>query len=157
MKTNREILEFYLKPECIDQVFLCWNEPHRKFHTEEHLDQVLASLAVQKQQFNIDETAWDALVLCAYLHDIVYVPGEKNNEEQSWDKAHPWFRNPKGALIPLVKDLILSTKSISGKKTGLQQIFENADCWGLIHWNFDQILRYEEKIFQEFQRFPFDK
>ncbi|WP_018348816.1 HD domain-containing protein [Longispora albida] len=56
-----------------------WGEPHRKYHTVEHLRAVLShvdTLAAHAQNA-------DAVRLGAWFHDAVYVPGQPGNEEDS--------------------------------------------------------------------------
>lgn len=151
MKAYSSILGEYVDEKLFRPILDCWDEPHRKFHTRHHLDNVLSALQTLKVNVESD-TAWDALVLAAFFHDIVYIPGAKDNEERSADKLMEMVKDPRGGVPLLAKDIILSTKDIK-QKEGIFEVFRNADCWGLIHWNFQQIMEYEDQIFKEFQRF----
>lgn len=127
-----------------------WREPHRKFHTEQHLSDVICGL--EKQRVSVKGKEWEALILAAYFHDIVYVPGGSDNEEKSAEKFDSLIVVKNNAVTSLARKIILDTKKL-GIKEGVFNVFQSADCWGLIHWNFEQILPYEERIFKEFQRF----
>jgi pantetheine-phosphate adenylyltransferase len=151
MKSNLSILEIYVGEKNINDVLTRWDEPHRKFHTRQHLDNVLCNLQRQKEEVTTD-TAWDALILAAFFHDAVYVSGAKDNEEKSAEMLMNMVLDTRGGVQLLAKDIILSTKEIE-KKEGIFNIFQKADCWPLIYYPFSDIMEYEDQIFKEFQRF----
>lgn len=135
-----------------------WEEPHRFFHTLGHLNSVLEGLTLQKSDVQ-SELEWEALILAAFFHDSFYVPGDKNNEVKSAKIMFSYigkelYNEP---AVRLAEKIILDTAELSKDKKGVFKIFQNADCWGLINWNFEDILPYEEKIFKEFRRFPWEK
>lgn len=56
-----------------------YGEPHRRYHDQRHLDEVLAAVDVL-----VDEAAdLDAVRWAAWFHDAVYEIGADDNEEQS--------------------------------------------------------------------------
>ncbi|WP_197466784.1 HD domain-containing protein [Tsukamurella pseudospumae] len=64
-----------------DDLLSRWNEPHRRYHTVDHLAGVLRGLddlAAAGAPFDRD-----AVELAAWFHDAVYVIGAPDNEEQS--------------------------------------------------------------------------
>ena len=151
MKTPLQILEHYTKKN-VGLVFDAWNEPHRVFHTKKHLEEVIRGLEIQKSD-KWWEYEWEASILAAYFHDIVYIPGAKDNEEQSVRRMEELLVVKDGRAVDLAKDIIRSTAKLACNKDYLFDIFQKADCRGLIEWNFEQILPYEDAIFKEFQRF----
>lgn len=153
MKFLIETLEQYVGR--VGRVLAAWDEPHRMFHNRDHLHAVLDGLVKQKADVN-SEVEWDALILAAYLHDSVYFPDRTDNEEASVELMMEVVLDKEHEVVRLAKDIILDTKKL-GKKTGVFNIFQTADCWGLIHYNFEDILLYEEQIFKEFQRFSWEK
>lgn len=154
--TFSEIVEKYTNIP-LENLIQKWNEPHRKFHKLEHLNAVLAGLTLQEEDVK-SEDDWDALVLAAFFHDSFYVPGDKQNEVKSVEIMNSFVRYElqDHPVVKLARDIILDTAQITENKTGLFNIFQKADCWGLIYWNFEDILPYEEKIFKEFQRFSWE-
>ncbi len=137
------------------EIFSFWEEPHRKFHTRNHLNDVLNYLS---KQYDIveNEMEWEALILAAFFHDVVYVPGEKDNEENSAKIMMDMVVDKTDSVVLLAKSIIIDTKQL-GKKEGIYNIFQTADCWKLIYGSFEDILPYEKCIFQEFQKFSWDK
>lgn len=155
--TFADIVEKYVIGS-IESVIEPWKEPHRFFHTLEHLNYVLKGLTLQKDDVE-SELEWEALVLAAFFHDSFYVPGDKANEVKSVEIMDAYVGNElhNDPSVRLARKIILDTAELSENKTKLFKIFQTADCWGLINWNFEDILPYEEKIFREFRRFPWEK
>jgi predicted metal-dependent HD superfamily phosphohydrolase len=61
------------------ELLLRWQEPHRRYHNEQHLASMLQHLDVLA-----DEAAdIDAVRLAAWFHDAVYEPGAEDNEDAS--------------------------------------------------------------------------
>ncbi len=151
---NLDILEKYVGVDGINKVMDAWNEPHRKFHTKTHLNRVLSVLNKRRDEVSTKTDDWDALVLAAYFHDIVYVPGDNHNEENSVDElAKIVLTEMAGSqVVRLAKELIISTKIIS-HKIGLEGLFQDADCDILLYGSMVELVEYEKQIFQEFQRF----
>lgn len=155
MKSNLSILELYVGENHINEILTMWNEPHRYYHSRKHLDDILKHLEGYKNGVYTD-TAWDALVLAAYLHDVVYIPGEKDNEEKSAEMLMKLVKDPMGGVPLLARDIILSTKDINPKDR-IFEIFRSADCWPLIYGTYEELLENELAIFKEFQKFSWDK
>jgi hypothetical protein len=70
--TFADIVEKYVIGS-IESVIEPWKEPHRFFHTLEHLNYVLKGLTLQKDDVE-SELEWEALVLAAFFHDSFYQP-----------------------------------------------------------------------------------
>lgn len=157
-----DIVEKYVTVP-VSKVIEHWNEPHRVFHTVEHLDGVLEALVIQRNNFRNcikSELEWEALVLAAFFHDIYYVPGDKDNEKKSVKIMNSYIKPglENEIAVRLAREIILDTANCpANKENGLFIIFQNSDCWGLINWSFEDILPYEEKIFKEFRRFSWEK
>lgn len=58
-----------------------YSEPHRRYHTIEHPARMLANAARFKIKLT-DEQIW-----AIWLHDLVYEPGAKDNEERSAEEG----------------------------------------------------------------------
>jgi predicted metal-dependent HD superfamily phosphohydrolase len=63
----------------LDDLLARWNEPHRHYHTAEHLANVLAVL----EQHADRASDPDAVILAAWYHDAIYDPQRVDNEEAS--------------------------------------------------------------------------
>jgi predicted metal-dependent HD superfamily phosphohydrolase len=61
------------------ELLLRWQEPHRRYHNEQHLASMLEHLDVLADE--ADDI--DAVRLAAWFHDAVYEPGAEDNEEAS--------------------------------------------------------------------------
>lgn len=157
-KMFADIVEKYVGVP-LNKIINHWDEPHRVFHTTEHLNGVLEALVIQRNDFRRSiksELEWEALILAAFFHDIYYVPGDKDNEKKSVKIMNSYIRSElyDEIAVGLAREIILDTANCpANKENGLFIIFQNADCWGLINWGFEDILPYEEKIFKEFRRF----
>jgi pantetheine-phosphate adenylyltransferase len=152
--TFADVIKKYV-PLPIDNILKRWREPHRFFHNVSHLNAVLTGLTLQKDKVKSDEE-WDALVLAAFFHDIYYFPGDKLNEINSTKIMLDYFVDFKlkdSPVVKLAEKIILDTAEISENKTGVFDIFQTADCWGLIYYRFEDILPYENAIFKEFQKY----
>lgn len=126
-------------------VIKAYDEPHRFYHTLEHIQDVLQNLN------NANLLKHDELFLTAIFHDIIYNPQSANNEEDSAsffiDAAKNTSLNQ--AQKEHVKQLILDTKHhIPSVEFSAE--FINADL-AILSSSFDKLITYEKQIFKEFQ------
>src|SRR6185503_19782333 len=91
-----------------------WREPHRRYHTVEHLAFMLD--VIDRDADLADDP--DAVRLAAWLHDAVYDPRAADNEERSVDLAVAALQSPQrdevARLIRLTNDL----KARTGDRNG---------------------------------------
>jgi predicted metal-dependent HD superfamily phosphohydrolase len=81
-----------------------YSEPHRHFHTIEHLNDVLGQVfELYKNSVDLPE-----MVMSAVFHDIIYDPQRKDNEEKSAELFEKCIDSKK---LPL-KMYLLSKKII---------------------------------------------
>jgi pantetheine-phosphate adenylyltransferase len=101
----------------------------------------------------ISDKQLNTYILAAFFHDIVYVPGKTDNEEQSvaWMKSviKPDI-DP--TMLDAVINIIMSTKCILNNPSWDVDIFQSADC-SVLSGDFATLVKYEHEIFKEFQRF----
>ncbi|NHA03230.1 adenylyltransferase/cytidyltransferase family protein [Mucilaginibacter sp. HC2] len=119
-----------------------YQEPHRFYHTLEHLDDIYNQLELKGLGDN------DILLLATVFHDIIYDPRSATNEEDSAAYFNEVFAGDQ-ALKDEVTQIILDTKSHQ-PKTELSRIFCDVDL-NILHQSFDKLLVYEQQIFKEFQ------
>lgn len=131
-----------------EDIILRWKEPHRYYHTLEHLEDLCT-------QFDCIENEEQRYVLycTALFHDIVYVPASPDNEEESvkilkqnLNEEHPHFR--------AIHDIILDTKD-HVPHSELSEIFCKADMKKISHSSIDELMDWDKKIFLEFQKFDY--
>jgi pantetheine-phosphate adenylyltransferase len=124
-----------------------YREPHRFYHTIEHLDALTQQLHNQGYGDN------DALLLATVFHDIVYNPTSSTNEEDSADYFNRVFTGDE-KLKAGVTGIILDTKTHQ-PQTELSKIFCDADL-DILNQPFAALMVYEHQIFKEFQFVDFN-
>lgn len=134
---------------------LMWNEPHRVYHNQEHLEEIL-SLIEDYKRVQVDPIDWwiDALIMTAFFHDAVYDPMSKTNEE---DSAALFFSmchdNPNmvDGFEDIVNGAILDTKDhTKTPSSSVSSIFLKMDLNGLINGSLSRMISDEQKIMREF-------
>jgi len=117
-------------------------EPHRFYHTLEHLDDICNQL--QKKGLGDN----DVLFLATVFHDIIYDPKSSTNEEDSASYFNKVFFGTQ-SLKDEVTAMILDTKSHQ-PQSELSAIFCEVDL-NILRQPFSKLLEYEQQIFKEFQ------
>ena len=127
-----------------DIVLNRYEEPHRFYHTTNHLLEVITQL---EKSSDFD----DELFLAAVYHDAIYLTQANDNEEQS---ANLFLKDAQ--LTKLTKtqqesvyQLILDTKThlASNNKS---KLLINADL-AILEQPFGKLIEYEHQIFKEYQ------
>ena len=119
------------------EVFKHYEEPHRFYHTLNHLEDIFQQLT---DRGLIDN---EALLLAAVYHDIIYDPKSATNEE---DSERYFTENFKGdeALKRGVSTMILDTKTHQSS-TALSAIFCEIDL-NILHQPLHKLIAYEHQI-----------
>jgi len=139
------------KESAIKHMRNAYNEPHRFYHNNDHL-QDLCTKIHRSPCINDSEKA--LLLIAAGYHDIVYDPKSKTNEKDSLEffikdaKESKYFNEE--PLIKIVSDIITSTASREKPKEYLAKTFWEFDNDILLQ-PFNVLLGYELKIYKEFQ------
>ncbi len=131
------------------EIINLYDEPHRFYHTLQHIQEVLKSLN------DADLLKHDELFLTAIFHDIVYHPKSRTNEE---DSADLFMKKAKDSSLTSeqkqhIKQLILDTKTHK-PTVKLSEEFIAADL-AIFNAPFGKLLNYETQIFKEFQSVDF--
>lgn len=92
-----------------------YGEPHRKFHTAEHLRHLFMGLRdfkafYDKQENQGVELDLDLMNWCICFHDWIYTPGDPDNEEKSADLSFGYLVRFGYARLDSVHQIILATK-----------------------------------------------
>ena len=117
-------------------------EPHRFYHTLEHLDDICSQL--EEKGFGDNDT----LLLATVFHDIIYDPKSSTNEDDSAFYFNQVFSGSQ-SLKDDVTQIILDTKTHQ-PQSELSTIFCEIDL-NILRQPFSKLLKYEQQIFKEFQ------
>ncbi len=126
------------------EVLLNYDEPHRFYHTTQHLLEVISNLTKQAD-------IADDVFLAAVYHDAIYNPKASDNEEQS---ANLFLQHAKNSNLTQdqknsVTQLIIDTKNhISSSDKSQQLITADLD---ILNQPLSKLIEYEHQIFKEFQ------
>jgi len=142
----KDILEKYLSPLTIFKLEEAWKESRRKYHSVDHLKQILQDL--EKKRRLVLPIHWDALVLAAFYHDVVYIPGHKDNEDKSLQIFMQTFKGDP-FMAKKIGEMIECTKSRKKPQDPLLRIFWDADNAGFIG-SYEKFFEIEKKIRAEF-------
>ncbi|MDX2173338.1 MAG: adenylyltransferase/cytidyltransferase family protein [Bacteroidota bacterium] len=126
------------------EILLNYEEPHRFYHTTQHLIEVITNL--NKHQVFDDE-----LFLAAVYHDAIYDPKANDNEEQSANLFIKHALNSKLSKhsIKEIEQLILDTKKHQASSDKSKQ-FIDADL-EILNQPLSKLIEFEHQIFKEFQ------
>jgi pantetheine-phosphate adenylyltransferase len=119
-----------------------YREPHRFYHTIEHLDDLCTQFEEQGYGDN------DVLLLATIFHDIIYDPKSPTNEEDSARYFNEIFTGDL-RIKNEVTGIILDTKTHK-PQSELSKVFCDADL-NILQQPFAKLLEYEHQIFKEFQ------
>lgn len=131
-----------------DDIQKRWQESHRFYHNENHLNQLLEDIEVVSKKELLSEPEKEVLVLTAFFHDVIYDPTRQDNEEVSAE----YFlkKSKKNTQTELIHQIILDTKQHESEEK-LSKIFCNLDTKVVHQSTFSQLLVWERQIFKEFQ------
>ncbi len=128
-----------------------YSEPQRHYHTLDHIYQCICEFRdapyLSEHPNEIEMAIW--------FHDAVYVPGKKDNEQQSARLAQKFLKKIKmpDFFIKRVGSLILATKHKASPKSLDAKVIVDVDLsiLGKSEQDFD---RYETGIRQEYRYVP---
>ncbi|NMC58897.1 MAG: hypothetical protein GYA51_05870 [Candidatus Methanofastidiosa archaeon] len=150
----KEILNKYLHSNSSVKLQQAWSEPHRKYHTIEHLIDILKY--IERYRFSLPNEFYDALVLAAFFHDCYYNPRNSiNNEDESIRRFLMEFRSKgdNNNIRNAVMAMIEATKYRKRPSQYLIRLFWEADN-NQFYNGYDTLLKNEHLIRQEFNHLP---
>ncbi len=142
----------FVSTGAVDALRQAWNEPHRFYHDETHLNKILS--LIDKSQIGGDGK--HMLKLAAYFHDAVYDPRRTDNEDRSIEMFHRYAACPdswKTTVVTMIEGTKDHTKDRSGEP--LVQTFIDMDIHELLHGSISDMISNGELIFKEFQFYDF--
>jgi len=119
------------------------------YHNFKHAKEVASFVKILVESEKVSNHEKFLLVTAAYLHDIVFVPRNKNNEEESAKVAGEFLSKIGYSFkeTSIVKDLILATKISTPPKNKLEMILCDADIENL---GSDKFFDKEKYVMEEF-------
>ena len=134
-----------------DQLLACYSEPHRYYHTLQHLDECLAMLeSVRDLAEHPDE-----IELSLWFHDAIYDTHRHDNEGRSADWARTALQEAGVTAEPAerVHALIMATRHTANPTLPDEQLLVDIDLsiLGAEQARFDE---YEEQIRKEYAFVP---
>jgi pantetheine-phosphate adenylyltransferase len=125
-----------------DEVINRYQEPHRFYHTLDHLQDIYQQLEDKELADN------KALLLATAYHDVIYNPQSSTNEENS-AKYFMQYYKANDQLKQEVYNIILDTKTHQ-PQSELSSVFCDLDL-NVLRQPLHKLLIYEDQIFKEFQ------
>ncbi|MEE2683264.1 MAG: hypothetical protein VYD77_04955 [Actinomycetota bacterium] len=107
------------------QLITAYNEPHRRYHTLDHVVRCLDLLDLVQ----LEQEERDLIEYALWFHDIVYIPESGTNETESAEIAERWIINQGLSIGKAVTGLILqSADYLSNPPSGkVQGLFHDLD------------------------------
>jgi predicted metal-dependent HD superfamily phosphohydrolase len=139
----------------LDEILNHWAEPHRYFHTEKHLLDLINK--IDQRRNSISFWDYEKLIIVALFHDIVYDPKSNINEEESakmfMDNITypPSANNIRQSDIDEIYQAILDTKTHK-PTTFVSKIFCDLDM-SVIEGSYEDLLEWEKGIWGEYQSY----
>jgi predicted metal-dependent HD superfamily phosphohydrolase len=133
--------------ELFDAVMDAYHEPHRAYHTDEHIEECL---------LHLDGYGGHApeVELALWFHDAVYDPKAHDNEERSAEWAVRELKENE-ALAATVKRLILSTRHHAVPEAADEKLLADIDL-SILGAPPERFADYERQIRQEYIWVPED-
>ena len=132
-------------------VLAAYAEPHRHYHTAEHIARTLRLLDEASTRLTRPAEA----ELAVWLHDVVYDPRADDNEARSADRAEALLREGGATpgVIAAVREMILATRHAAPPEEHDARYVVDADLsiLGAPAGEFD---RYEDQVRREYAFVP---
>jgi len=125
----------------------CYAEPHRAYHTLQHLDECFGLFETAKGSAQSP----GAVGLALFYHDAIYDTHARDNEEKSAALARQVLANAgaKDSLLSYVTDLILVTRHAALPETPDQHLVVDIDL-SILGAPQDRFDEYERQVRQEY-------
>lgn len=125
-------------------------EPHRRYHTLQHLSECLALLDAHRGE--AEDPA--AVEVALWFHDAIYDVKRADNEERSAALAFDALaRNGAGSRAPAVRDLVLATRHTGAPARPDERLIVDIDL-AILGAEADRFAEYEEQVRGEYAWVP---
>ena len=148
-KKYNSILKMYLSSDSIKNIEKNYNEKTRFYHNMSHLEQMIKDVQNNITFSDLSLVEKHTLLLGIFLHDVIYYPKKKDNEDQSIKFFKQAYIGKDPIMVKKVSDLIEVTKYRKRPIEKLQKIFWDADNAGFKK-GYNVLLDNEAKIRKEF-------
>lgn len=117
------------------------------YHNLKHVNRVVNSTTELIAHSKLEDREHEILILTAYLHDIGFIKGHENHEEESCKIASNFLKKEgyPEENIKKVTDCILATKRGHTPRNMLEMIIRDADCSHFGKTNFAETSEYLRK------------
>lgn len=143
-------LDYYQRSEIIKM----WYEPHRFYHNIDHLLDILRRITSDYHAGYITLEDVDFLTTVAFVHDAVYDPRAKDNEERSAQLYANKMNNvsgfPQSKIDRVVKAVLATKNHAAGSDDPLIERFLRYDLANLLSSDITEMIDVEERIFKEY-------
>lgn len=133
----------------LNSLLSMWNQPHRFYHTINHLDDLITQIKAGRS--NYTETEYEKLLITALFHDCIYDPMRLDNEEKSADFFIHCCPDKLSADHIEIKNMILDTKTHQSSIL-LSECFNRYDM-NIVERDLTQLLVWEDGIYREFKTY----
>lgn len=125
-----------------------YDEPHRAYHTREHLEDCLSLLATVREHCTYPHE----VALALWFHDAIYEPRRSDNELASanWLVDVTRFAGVPNASIERMRSLILATRHDGGAQGGDEAILVDIDL-AILGASWQRFEAYELQIRREYR------
>lgn len=144
------ILLKYISQEHIDEVVALYAQTHRKYHTLDHVIKMWNAMVIKE----------DELYVAIFYHDAIYSVTSGANEMKSVDLFKQHYKQD-DVFAETVERLIMTTATPFATDVkedpvlvcAMEYEMKRLDTTILFSNDFNELLRYEQAIFHEFQCF----
>ena len=135
----------------LGKLLTCYSEPHRKYHSLEHLKECFAHLKTLR---SIAEHPAE-IELALWFHDAIYKTTRKDNEERCalWAKESALSNGLPADVADRIYNLIIVTKHTTAPKTQDEKIIVDIDL-GILGAPQERFALYEKQVAAEYWWVP---
>lgn len=129
----------------------CYSEPHRRYHTTQHLDECFAKL----REIRVAATHPEEIELALWFHDAIYDVRRQDNEEKSaeWARSTVLRAGLPALIAERVHAMVMATRHDAVPMASDERILVDVDLsiLGADTWRFTE---YECQIREEYSWVP---
>jgi len=140
-----------------------WSAPHRRYHTLEHLAEVLEALDVLVEADDLSADEARVARLAAWYHDLAYdprsAPGSNEHRSATLARDHLHRLGVADQIVDLVEALVLMTvrhevdAAVPYAHQRVFDAFHDADLW-ILSARRERYARYAAQVRQEYAHVP---